>query len=277
MLKTFTLLLFSLYSTGCGYLSHAYNYKFLNRPRYVSLNSVDDIDLDGETVKVVSYNIKHGKKTKKAIKLFLKEKNLKDADIILLQEMTPEEVKRIAKALDYNYVFYPAILHPVLKKDFGNAILSKWPILNDQKIILPALKTKTRQRIAVYATVQIEDKKVAVLSLHMGIFVKPSDRKRLVEIMLDPIPPSTEYCIIGGDFNSFTKKDRKNIITSFTKSDFEYATEDIGWTYNQWYFLNRKSTLDHIFTKGMEPVDAGKVVTKEASDHLPIWTELKFL
>ena len=35
-------------------------------------------------------------------------------------------------------------------------------------------------------------------------------------------------------------------------------------------------TLDHIYTKGLDVMACGKVEHAEASDHLPLWTTLRF-
>jgi len=263
---------------ACGVSNYLRNYTNLNRPRYAVTRqtNVSPRPSFKKSLKVVSYNIEYALKISKAIDLLKHYEELKDADVILLQEMDAEGVEKIAQALEYNYVYYPAVIHPIHGKDFGNAVLSKWSIIDDEKIILPNLSTRSRQRIAVGATLQIEDKLVKVFSLHMGIFVKPSERKKRVRTILETVAPSIDYCIVGGDFNTFTKKDHKEIQEAFTKSNFEFATEGIGWTNRHWYLFFNKPALDHIYTKGMHVASAGKIMDRTASDHLPIWTELSF-
>lgn len=48
-----------------------------------------------------------------------------------------EGTKSIARALDMSYIYYPAIFRHRSAKDFGNAVLSRWPIISDAKIVLP--------------------------------------------------------------------------------------------------------------------------------------------
>lgn len=265
--------LLCLFIVSCAPL-HNYTTKYSPRYSYVQRKQYETKQLN--SLKVVSYNIKHSQKIDKALYLLTTDPNLKNADIILLQEMTPKGMKKIAQALNYNYVYYPALLHPFLKQNFGNAILSKWPISEDHKIILPPITQKTRGRIAVGATITINHERIKVFSLHMGIFIKPDERKNLVNFIIETIDDSFKYCIIGGDFNSFTKKDRVQIKDSFQKFQFTEATKNIDWTYNQWYFLNRKAQLDYIYIKNLEAVKAGKIIDRSGSDHLPIWTELSF-
>lgn len=276
LLTLFGVFLYSTSLTACQSLVKFVNYTHKREPRYISSGVVEYQTRRKKTVKVVSYNIKHAKRIDEAIRLITNNKNLAGADVILLQEMTPAGIKKIAKKLHYNYVFYPAVHHPILKTGFGNAILSKWPVMNDHKVILPPIKKRARNRIAVGATLLINGEKVLVYSLHMGVFVNPQQRESLVKAIVEQIPSSAEYCVIAGDFNSFTFADKQHIKTAFLEADFDHSTGDVGWTYSHWYFLNRKTTLDHIFIKGMNRVKAGKVNSRAASDHLPIWAELSF-
>ena len=46
---------------------------------------------------------------------------MKDADIILLQEMGCLSVKTIAGHVEYNYVYYRPVIHNSQQKQFGNA------------------------------------------------------------------------------------------------------------------------------------------------------------
>ncbi|MBF0484282.1 MAG: endonuclease/exonuclease/phosphatase family protein [Candidatus Omnitrophica bacterium] len=258
--------------SGCSVKNYLFNYTKTDRPRYAQLATLKPPTEIKKTIKVVSYNIKFSKKITQAIKLLESEPNLKDADILLLQEMDEVGVKRIAKELKYNYVYYPAVLHQHNDKDFGNAILSKWKMSDDEKIILPHFKLNQKQRIAVGATVYVNDKKIRVFCVHLGVFVKPSDRKQRIDLVVKNIPEDIKYAIVGGDFNSFTKKDRAEINTAFKKYDFQESTANLGWT----FALGRKTQLDHIYTKGFNTVAKGKVINLRPSDHLPVWTEVKF-
>jgi len=227
------------------------------------------------TIKVITYNIKLSRKFEKATHLLANHDDLNDADIICLQEMDPTGVKHIAHALKYNYVYYPAILHPRSEKDFGNAILSKWPIVADQKIILPKVGTGRLQRIAVYATILANRTKIAIVCVHMKVFANRLARRIPIDRILASIDPSVTHCIVAGDFNTFTKLNCKAIFEPFRETNFQLVTNAVGSTYKYWYLLNKKASLDHIFIKGMNVLNAGKVTDRKPSDHIPIWGTLK--
>ncbi|MBN1869541.1 MAG: endonuclease/exonuclease/phosphatase family protein [Candidatus Omnitrophica bacterium] len=250
------------------------NYSLSNTPRYSLTVSPPYKNTYREKITVVSYNIKHSAKIREAIDLLEHNEDLAGADILLLQEMIPSAVEKIAAELDYNYVFYPAVVHPLIGENFGNAVLSKWPITYDENTILPPARKNGRHRVAVAAKLKINGQDVFVYSLHMGIFMKPGQRSRQIQGILDAIDKNTKYCIIAGDFNTIKKNDRDEIIETFSEAGYEHATANVDWTYNHWYFLNYKSVFDHIFVRGPKVWHSGKINDRRPSDHLPVWAEI---
>jgi endonuclease/exonuclease/phosphatase family metal-dependent hydrolase len=257
----------------CAWPFRFINYSLSDTPRYSLTVDPPYKGLHRDSIRAVSYNIKHSAKIEEAINLLKNNAALADADILLLQEMVPSAVEKIAAELNYNYVFYPAVVHPILHDNFGNAVLSKWPITYDKNTIFPPLKKNGRHRIAVAAKLRINDKDVLVYSLHMGIFMKPGERGQQVQKILNAIDEDVQYCIIAGDFNTISPKDQGEIVATFSEAGFKHATADVDWTYNHWYFLNYKSVFDHIFVRGLDVLEAGKVNDRNASDHLPVWSE----
>lgn len=252
-----------------------HNYTHPHKPRYASLNHVASAKEFSGSLRVITYNIKLSKKTDKAIQLIAQHEDLMNADIICLQEMDPHGVQLMSHKLGYNYVYYPAILHPRSAKDFGNAILSRWPIIHDEKIILPKLGSGHLQRIAVYATILVGSFRVAVICVHMKMFAKRLHRQMSVGHITASIDPEAQYCIVAGDFNTFSKDNCMAVFESFHEAHFQLVTESVGKTYKYWYLLNKKASLDHIFIRGMSVVHAGKVQNRKPSDHIPIWGELR--
>jgi len=253
------------------------NYPDPNKPRHANLCLAPEQYSVPETIKVISYNIRHSKKIDRAITLLKENRQLVQADILCLQEMDPLGVAQIALACKYNYVYYPAIFHSYTKKDFGNAILTKWPILDDRKTILPQIKRQKLQRIAVQSTINVAGKHISLVSLHMKVFLKHNHRSEQIDSVIKSLSPSTDACIIAGDFNTYTRQARKVIIERFRQDGFQLATEDIGWTHKHLSLINKHNYLDHIYIKGFELVKKGKVINKKVSDHLPIWAELKLV
>jgi len=92
-------------------------------------------------LKVVSYNVGFLPHVGRIIDDFLETEEISNADIILLQEVTGpiggqgSAIEIMARALQLNYVFSPGMVFD--GADYGNAILSRYPIKNFRKVILP--------------------------------------------------------------------------------------------------------------------------------------------
>src|SRR6185436_18131400 len=85
------------------------------------------------SLRVVTFNVEYAKRIPEAIAA-LRADGLRGADVIALQEMDAPGTAAIAEALGMNYVYYPASRHPKTGRDFGNAILSPWPIEASRKV-----------------------------------------------------------------------------------------------------------------------------------------------
>ena len=230
-----------------------------------------------DTVKVISYNVRYGKKISTAIDELKTVPHLKRADIILLQEMDGEGVRIIADSLDLEYVYYPASVHRANGRDFGNAVLSRWPIEGFRKVLLPHSKpTDDQRRIAVGATVVAGGLRIRVFSVHTETFWMNYD-KRLAQTdsLVRAVSNDYSHIIIAGDFNTPFGRNVKDIEKSFTASGFVRANSGVGWTARVLPFGLWKMELDHIFVKGFEVIAAGKFEEGQASDHVPLWTILK--
>jgi endonuclease/exonuclease/phosphatase family metal-dependent hydrolase len=226
-----------------------------------------------DTLKIVSFNIKYAEKVGIALAELAEKPELQRADIILLQEMDDPGTEHIAKALGYNYVYYPATLHPQSEKNFGNAILSKWQLTKEKKILLPheVAVAKTR-RIAVAATVLAEQTEIRIYSVHTATIVLSLD-KRLsqADSVLKSLSGDYSHIVIGGDFNTVFANNIQQFEEIFNRYGFERASESAGSTAEKGPF---DFTLDHIFVKGFQVIQSG-TVESEASDHTALWVILK--
>jgi endonuclease/exonuclease/phosphatase family metal-dependent hydrolase len=217
----------------------------------------------GDTIHVVSFNIAFGRRTDSAIKLFKSDPALRNADVILLQEMDAPSTRRVAHALGFWYVYYPAIFSLTTQRDFGNAVLSRWPIIEDEKIVLPHVSRYARtQRTATAATVRIGASNLRVYSTHLStIFDMRTSARRdqLRAILAD----AAKYprVVIGGDMNSS--------VVGRAARDMGYA-----WPTEHGPHTTRGGRWDHIFFKGLTTPGAAAGTVRKirgASDHLPVW------
>jgi endonuclease/exonuclease/phosphatase (EEP) superfamily protein YafD len=82
------------------------------------------------------------------------------------------------------------------------------------------------------------------------------------------------FILIGGDFNTLFPKDAKTLVRKFSSAGFHCATDSMGSTAKALYGLI-KPREDYIFMRGMEAVQAGKIDSSKASDHLPVYAVFK--
>jgi endonuclease/exonuclease/phosphatase family metal-dependent hydrolase len=226
-----------------------------------------------DTLKVVSFNIKFANRIGLATDELFNFSELRQADIILLQEMDEAGTDTIARALACNYVYYPATLHPQSDKNFGNAILAKWPMREKSKILLPhAEMFSGTRRIAVAAVVAVGDFEILTYSVHTATFVQGEEKRfQQAQAILESVPPQYQHVIIGGDFNTLSRTSLYAHDILFRQNHFILASSYMEPTARRWLF---ETTLDHIFVKGMRVLAAGTARASRASDHLPIWVQL---
>jgi endonuclease/exonuclease/phosphatase family metal-dependent hydrolase len=244
------------------------NYPSPVAPRYAAALPVPPVAFDTRAslprLRVVTLNLKYAQQVERAIYAFQSYVPLRGADIIMLQEMDAPATERIAAALGMAYVYYPEGVHPRTHRDFGNAILSRWPITADQKLILPHLgRLRHGQRIATVANIRVGTHTVRLYCLHLGT---PSDigwakRRDQARVILEDAA-THPLVIVAGDMNSH------GIGKEFRAAGFLWPTEHSAFT-------TAIFKWDHIFLKGFGfPLQAGAGVARDTlamSDHFPVW------
>ena len=261
-LVTAVLLLAAVLLTGCR---TGRNYPQDQVPRYEGGPAETDAVSTGvDTLRIVAFNIKYSQRIDLALDLLRKEPALNDADVILLNEMDENGTWLIAEALGMYYAYYPSVLHLRTRRDFGNAVLSRWPIIEHERILLPHVARFQRtQRAATAATIRIGTADVRVYATHLGTFfeIGPGARREQLLTLLEDAE-AYAHAIIGGDMND---------------GRIGPAAWEYGFTWPTQYGprTTRFGRLDHIFLRNLPVPDSGAAGTIRdthgASDHSPVW------
>jgi endonuclease/exonuclease/phosphatase family metal-dependent hydrolase len=248
---------------GCA--TATLNYTDPTGPRYAG--GVARATNARDTLKLVSFNVKLGRRVDRAVRVFREEMALHDPDIVFLQEMDEPGTQAIADSLGLAYVYYPSTLHPKTKRDFGNAVLSRYPIEDDRKIPMPHLaRIRHIARAGVGATIRVGDRRLRVYSVHMGTFVgngPHARREQFAAVLADA--DAYPSVVVAGDFNSGTVPE-----VALTHG-FSWPTQHLGHTSWLW-------DMDHVLLKGVAL--AGDSATgvihdaRGASDHRPVWARI---
>lgn len=248
----------------------AENYREPDQPRFAADYADDAYDFRGE-LKVVSWNIKYARKIGTAIAELTAVAELRDAGILLLQEMDETGVESIARTLRYNYVYYPASIQRRTGRKFGNAILARCPISSTGKLQLPHLSPRTGEiRIATYALVAPGGSELLIYSVHTETFALDAvSRREQFHVLAEDVQRcNRSRVLVGGDFNTLKAKDVRALEQRFAEAGLERASAGGGHT-QKTGFIGFK--LDHIFTRGMTAIDGGVWRGTKASDHYPVW------
>lgn len=217
-----------------------------------------------DSLLVVSFNVQYGEEVDSALAVLRDTPALRGADIILLQEMDAAGTRHLARELGLRWVYYPAVNRNSSGRDFGNAVLSRWRMVEDEKLVLPYLGVLNRtQRTATAVTVTVGQTPIRVYSVHLATPVNLAWRYRRDQLrtVLDDAE-GYERVVVGGDLNSGSLGEEA------VDRGFSWPTRDGPRT----VLFGR---FDHIFLRGLgqpEEGGAGTVLeTRGASDHRPVW------
>lgn len=237
---------------------------------------------------VVSYNIKFAKRPDLALRT-LRRAGLAQADVLLLQEMDLEATRWLAGELGLSYVYYPGALHPATGRPFGVAVLARWPIRNDGKLLVPLIRSRDDARkISMVATVWVHGVPLGVLNVHLQSGLAPiwmADQLQLLTHCAlvpgycpQPGPPrlaGLRHVLVGGDFNS-SSAEHVQAAREVLRWAGLRRVETIGRTMK----LIPEGRLDHLFvSEAVEVLEAGNAggFFGSGSDHYPLWARLRLV
>jgi endonuclease/exonuclease/phosphatase family metal-dependent hydrolase len=217
-------------------------------------------------LRVVTFNVERGRRVAEAVAALQHHADLREADVVVLQEMSGEGVAAVARALRMNSAYHPASREPRGGPDWGNAVLSPWPIDDARKVRLPhRSRLNQRARTATAVRVSLPTGAVRVYSTHLGSVRGMSEAKRRDQALaiLADAADSREPVVIAGDFNS------ERLGRLFEEQGYCWPTRHVGPTVDRY-------AVDHVFARGLcAPGEGGHAgVAREvtdASDHRPVW------
>jgi len=253
----------------------AENYLDSDGPLYAGSYAEETSPFTG-SLKVVSWNLNFASRVDQAINELRSVDELRDADIILLQEMDEDSIEQVAQSLRYNYIYYPAAIHRRHNRQFGNAILSKWSLSEPQKKILSDhFRGLKHNRIAVSAQVNLGDQQVVAYSAHLDmVWMLPGQRNSQLDVLVSEVGQEAGTVVVGGDFNSWSSGSIDMLDDRFGEIDMRRITKGVGPTLET--YGGFQLIVDHIFGRDFFTSEAGVWHNTEISDHAAVWAILKF-
>lgn len=242
-----------------------------------------------EEVKIVSYNIRwrSGDDLKKLIALLRDDPEIGGAAIVGLQEVDRRKkrsghsntVKKIADELGLHYAWAaPPAPKATDEEETGVAILSCYPLSDVSRIVLPHAGPNRRRRVALGASVNVDDRVWRVYSVHAETRI-PFDKKlEQFKAVLDDLAryPADTPAVVMGDFNTWEAGAGRKIIKFFADAGLKTPFGNEPTFKRRVMLVPIALELDWVWLRGLEPASYGIDRKIEISDHWPLWTNVKF-
>ena len=196
-----------------------------------------------------------------------------NADVIGLQEVVPDDPTRdiisFLKKLGYHHVFAPV---KTIKKDgrtMGNAVFSKYPIINNETYVL----SETSSRKALRADIKIGEIVLNVFNTHLlHTHQQPSEIQELqIDNLIKVLPK--EKTIVMGDFNATPESNTIKKMSGILKNTDPGLIPTWSVYPEGCPVCNPEKIdirLDYIFVSTDIKTNLPKVENSKGSDHLPI-------
>ncbi|WP_333870221.1 endonuclease/exonuclease/phosphatase family protein [Desulforamulus putei] len=226
-----------------------------------------------QSIRVVSYNIRHARGLDNKVDLNRVAEVLcrSNAQLIGLQEVDKylprshfqHQTKILGRTLNKFWAFAPNLYWGAAQ--YGNAVLSHWPILQYKQYLLPS---KGEQRGLLEAEIQMGHRRISFFCTHLGL--NREERLEQTQEIIRVISQTPCPVILAGDFNDVPTSPEYNLLTSVLLD----ATSAVGGFGT--YPANRpEEQIDFIFISPEWQVLSIFPIKSDASDHLPILAELQ--
>ncbi|MBA3820447.1 MAG: endonuclease/exonuclease/phosphatase family protein [Deltaproteobacteria bacterium] len=245
-------------------------------------------------LRVVTFNV-HGEPAEVVAGALQRDRQLREADVIVLQEVQriePLGAARsaswcsaacgIGKLLGFHAVY--AAGHAIPGGSHGVAILSRAPITSAQVLELPFFDVvfNSGRRVVLAATLEVAGTPVTVYAVHLDNRLTVRDRRTQVLPVLAHAARQPTPVIIAGDFNTspFTWLGHVvPILTTTQDNRLEALVRAFGFqtpvTASGPTHRVLAMRLDAIYTRGFETTKFAVSDADDVSDHLALWAQLR--
>lgn len=247
------------------------------------------------SIKVMSYNIAHGRGQDSVVDLQRIADVIRDsgADIIGLQEVDNhwssrsdyvDQAKWLAENLGMFYVYGANLDRDPLeegepRRQYGNAILSKYPILHHENHHLTVVEipgANNEQRGLLEAVINVKGNHLRFYSTHLGL--KDEERMISAEEVIEIADSSAKNNIIVGDFNARPYYPEMNRFTERFHDVFAEFDMDDAYTFPAPYvdpitgevIKEPLQRIDYILADKNLEITGVEKIESSASDHVPI-------
>ncbi len=221
-------------------------------------------------LKVGSYNIKNGQDVGHNFATLAQDILTAGLDVVGLQEVdlntsrnkNQDTMKALSEATGYKYYYYTKCID-LQGGEYGTAILSKYPILTEESVLLPSTG---EQRAYGHVSIDVDGQTVHLFNTHLQ-WPSQADRLKQIPVLADAALDCMNV-IVTGDMNSPGHAEYGPYF-----EDCNFANGDIG---DDNYFITNAEDggIDNIIsTPEFTQLDSG-IWNTGHSDHAMIWALL---
>lgn len=155
---------------------------------------------------------------------------------------------------------------------YGIGLLSKYPCISSEKVMLPQPEKKHEQRVLLKGLFELSEKDTIVFaSTHLD--VKLGSTRSAQALAINELFENSQYpVVLGGDFNATPASTAIKKIMK--KSWFSLTNNDKSWPAHK-----PKAKIDYLFAQPMKnwKVISTQTIDSQLSDHLPIVSEIQYI
>jgi endonuclease/exonuclease/phosphatase family metal-dependent hydrolase len=232
-------------------------------------------------LEVLTFNIHHGAGTDGVLDLERVARVIEDsgADVIAMQEVDKHFGARsewvdqpawFAERLRMHVTFAANLDLPPVNagepnRQYGTAILSKYPIKHSQNTLLPMYPGQ-EQRGLLEATIKVHGNTVVVADTHLT-HNNNAERQEQADKVVEVLGERRHPTVLTGDLNATPDAPEIQTLTAVWDDAWTEVGEGPGYTYDT---ANPTKRIDYVLHSHTVRAKAAEVITTDASDHLPV-------
>jgi endonuclease/exonuclease/phosphatase family metal-dependent hydrolase len=237
------------------------------------------------TLTVVSYNIHLGRGLDGRLDLdrIAAVIRAQNADLVALQEVGRhwsaatefrDQPAELGRLLGMEFVFGANLDRDpprpgAPRRQYGTAILTTWPILHSENILLPRASTDNEQRGVLVLDIDVDGAPFRLHNAHLGVSVE--DRRLQVDALLAVADTATVPHALVGDLNARPTAPEFAPLFARFRDAWAVAGEGDGFTFPA---SAPTARIDYVLVSAEIGISAVRVPALAGSDHLPLVAEL---
>lgn len=236
-----------------------------------------------ESIQIISFNLHGppGEHIDQVLDAIQKDQPLSDAHVLLLQEVNRDHAEsanrnvglELARRLKMHYAYAVEMEYQQGGGERGLAILSRFPMQETRRLLLPVEGPGGRRRIALGTTLQLGQARLRLYNLHLETRISSDQRAQQIQAILkDAREFQSLPTVIAGDFNTITSRAVTKMFQVLEGAGFATPLSGDKITFRRAFLV--RMVLDWIWGRDVSFEEAAVESKIRVSDHRPLWFKI---